>query len=462
MISGPYRTSVKSYRRVATAAMALFLVCAATPSARAQFGLGFNNRFGVVGGVSVDAEGAVRSASTQDRSGLLKSMRESIAAPTGELADKTQLRMVSLVKLQQEIARAMAADEPVDEEVLYLAGLQRIEYIFVYPENGDIVLAGPAEPWRVREDATVVGQSSGRPVLQLEDLITALRNTEVTRNQVMSVSIDPTPEGEMRLNRLLSQLRTGPGFDPRRVEPAMREAFGPQMVKLAGVATDSRMAQTLLAADYRMKRLAMNLEDSPVSGMPSYMEMIRNGGTQRGAQPRWWMACDYDAILHSDDRLAWKLTGQGVKAMTEDELVDANGVRRQTGQANQQAQRWADQFTEKFDELCTYNAAFGDLRNVMDLNIVATVIEAHELESVAGCDFGLLRGDALETPSWKVPKTISPECSFVRGRAGWTVSASGGVEVNPWKVVSQQTRTDRSVASVRAKAQPSGDRWWWD
>ncbi len=445
------------------------VTCLACP-AQAQFGFGAGIvRGGVVGGVSVDAEGAVQNASSLERAGWLKEMRKAISEPSGALADKTQLRMISLSKLQSEIARAKANDQPLSDDVLYLAGLQRVEYVFVYPEQHDIVLAGPAEGWVVRHDASVVGKTTGRPVLQLEDLLTALRTTEASRQQAISVSIDPTPEGEVRLNRLLAQARTaGAGFNPTSMESAMREAFGPQVVKLTTIASDSRMAHTLVAADYRMKRLAMDLEESPVAGLPSYMSMIRNGGASQGAQPRWWMSCDYDAILHSEDMLAWKLTGRGIKALSEDELVDAQGARSGTGRANKFAQRWADLFTEKFDELCAHNAAFGDLRNLMDLNIVATVISGHELEKVAGCDFGLLKGEAdqLPTPSWKTPKTISPECSFVKGRSGWTVSASGGVELNPWQVVSQQAKSDSAVKVVYAKAAKpdgvaQGNKWWW-
>lgn len=464
MINGHYLKSVKNWNPRLCLAVGLIVSLATSQSANAQFGFGFGNRIGVVGGVSVDAAGTVRSVSAQERDGWLRDMRQAVAKPSKDLASETSLRMISLSKLQAEIASAIKANRPLAEEVLYLAGLQRVEYVFVYPEQNDIVLAGPAEGWIVRDDATVVGQTSGRPVLQLEDLLTALRTSEAAQRQPISVSIDPTPEGEARLNRLLSQVRSGPGFNPATLEPAMRKAFGPQQVSLTTVATDSRMANSLVAADYRMKRLAMGLESSPVTGLPSYMQMIRNSGAGNGKQPRWWMACDYDAILHSDDMLAWKLTGKGIKAMTEDELVDANGLRKRTGTANQHAQKWADMFTEKFDELCSYNAAFGDLRNVMDLNIVATVIRGHELERVAGCDFGLLMGDngSLETPAWKTPKTISPECSFVKGRMGWTVSASGGVEVNPWKVVSLQAKADDSVGSVRNESAPATDSWWWN
>ncbi len=133
-----------------------------------------------------------------------------------------------------------------------------------------------------------------------------------------------------------------------------------------------------------MKLLAMNHEQAPVPGLPSYMEMARNVRASRGTQPRWWIACDYDSIRHTEDGLAWKLDGRGVKAMTEEELVTSDGSRKSAKDTtNKFAQKWADLFTEKFDELCKHNSSFGELRNVMDMNVVATLIAAQQLDNSA-------------------------------------------------------------------------------
>ncbi len=413
-----------------------------------------------IGGVMVNADGVVRAATQEDVAGVLKQLRAEVAPAPQGLVGNSPMRMVSLAKLSKEIERAVAANEKVSDEVLYLAGLQRIEYVFVYPEANDIVLAGPAEGWQVREDASVVGVNSGRPVLQLEDLLVALRTVKQARQEAISVSIDPTPAGEKRLKQLLAGLR---GADPTQYEAKIKEAFGPQMVTLTTVAADSRMARTLVSADYRMKTLAMNLESSPIQGLTSYMEMIRHGGAPAGTQPRWWMACDYSSILKSEDGLAWKLTGQGVKAMTQEEFSNTDGSRTAANRKNKLAEKWAEKFTENFDELAKHISAFGDLRNVMDMNVVATIIDAHNLESVAGLDLSVLRDPAkVTTPAWDSPKMIAPHCSFINGRAGWTISASGGVDINPWRVVAQQTKADASVSLVRTKANPSSDRWWWN
>ena len=438
----------------------LVIVPASTVSAQFGFGLGT----GVVGGVKVDAGGVVRDASIEEQGEELRQLRAAMKSPTGPLAAKASLRMISLKKLQQAIQQAAQQDKPLADEVLYLAGLQRIEYVFAYPEQNDIVLACPAEPWIVRDDSSVVGKNSGRPVLRLEDLLVALRTVEEAQREVISVSIDPTAEGQVRLQQLMSKM-TGNGFNPEVAAPMIKEAFGPQDVRLTAVPKDSRMAQTLVAADYQMKRLAMNLENSPVQGLPSYMELIRNVGNKKGLQPRWWITTNYDALLHSQDRLAWKITGSAIKAMSEDQYLTKSGDRVGTGSANKTAEKWANLFTEKYDELCSTSSVFGDLRNVIDLNVVAAIIRSQRMEETVGCNLDLLCGaevSKLPTPQWQVPKSLAAQCSFVRGQAGWTISASGGVEINSWKIVADSAKADDSVKATYTKASSTGDNWWWN
>lgn len=422
---------------------------------------------GVVGGVSVDAEGVVQSATLAQREANLAQLRQAVLGAQGDAAKPGDMRMVSLKGLQEAILKHRNDGRVLPEEILFLAGLQRVQYIFVYPEQHDIVIAGPAEGWTVRADGSVVGVKSSRPVVQTEDLLSAFRTVEAARRAPISVSIDPTPEGSKRLERVLASVQVGPGFQPQVLEPAMREAFGPQQVKFTTVATDTRMAQTLVAADYRMKLLAMNLEESPVAGLPSYIEMIRTVRATK-TQPRWWMATQYDAINHTEDRLTWKLDGRGIKAMTEEELVAHDGTRTSAKNTNKIAQKWADLFTSKFDELCVHNASFGELRNTIDLNVVATIIAAHRLDEMAGCDLSVLRGTegGIETNGHTTPKTIPPHCSFIKGIGGWIVTASGGVEINPWQVVSENSRLDTQLVSKRTPAaqlkQATADQWWWD
>jgi hypothetical protein len=193
--------------------------------------------------------------------------------------------------------------------------------------------------------------------------------------------------------------------------------------------------------------------------------MIRGMRQSQNTQPRWWIACQYDALRHSDDNLAWKLDGRGVKAMTEEEYVSSDGNRSSAKSANKFAQKWADLFTGKFDELCVHNASFGELRNAIDLSVLATLITAQQLDKTAGLDLSVLRGTKgdIDVGGRATPKTIPAHCSLIKGAGGWIVSASGGVEINPWQVVSQTRKSDNSIAAKRAPAlSASGAQWWWD
>ena len=77
----------------------------------------------------------------------------------------------------------------------YLAGMQRVQYVFVYPQHNDIVLAGPGEGWKLNAQGEVVGITTNRPVLLLDDLKVALRSIEAVQTTGISCSIDPTPDG---------------------------------------------------------------------------------------------------------------------------------------------------------------------------------------------------------------------------------------------------------------------------
>lgn len=217
------------------------------------------------------------------------------------------------------------------------------------------------------------------------------------------------------------------------------------------------MARVLLAADFRMKLYGMNLAQAPVKGLPSYLEMIRNrASAATQLQQRWWMACDYDAIKHSRDRLAWQISGPGIKTMTEVEARDQAGNVKQTGKVDATAKKWAENFTAKLDVLSTKDTVFGDLRNVMDLCVVAALIEAHQLESLAACDLTGILGDSsqVETPSLDIPKALDPQISLLESVQGMLVSASGGVMIESWQVATQ-TKEDDRVAAAYAKA----SRW---
>lgn len=419
-----------------------------------------------VGGVMIDATGVMRSATVQELRELANAMQQGLAPLAGDLEKKTDMRMVSLRGLQDAIIASHQQGREIPDDVEFLAGLQRIEYVFVDQEKNDVIIAGPAEPWKLRPDGFVVGSVTGGATMRLSDLAVALRSVETARKEGISCSIEPTAEGRLRLQKLLRRITLRPGQNPAVYEASMREAFGPQTIQLTGVPTDSRFARTMVAADYEMKRVAMGLANSPVNGLTSYLEMSKNAAHASNQNPRWWMACDYDSLARSKDGMAWKLSGQGVKTLTEQDSISQDGTAAQTGRTDKVAQAWADNMTEKYSELSRQMPIFSDLQNIMDMTIVATLIVQERLSEKANLDLSLLtaKSDNLPLPTYVTPKAVDPQCSFIRGRGGkWVVTASGGVDINGFEVVEKQ-KTDASLTDVcsTALAATSGNRWWWD
>ncbi|MDZ4851228.1 MAG: DUF1598 domain-containing protein [Pirellulaceae bacterium] len=448
----------KTLHRLPIALIGVAIFCS---SASAQF---FNGNTGnrVVGGVSIDADGIVRDSVAEDQNALLATLREQLAGGQGDFAKPATMRMISLKQLQAAMTEAAQAGKPLPEEVLLLGGLTRVEYVMAYPEKQDIVIAGPSENWTIGKNGSIVGITSGRPIVYLDDLMTAFQTSDSSRTNAISCSIDPTPEGTKRLTALLDGIRLGPGVNPVSFEPEMRRAFGPQTVSLTGLPTNSHMARVIFAADYQMKRYGMNIAQAPVKGLPSYIEMIRNKSV-KSPQSRWWMACDYSAIEHSEDKLAWKLTGRGIKTMTEQETIQKDGSIKQTGKTEPFAQKWAELFTEKLDDLAVKDTVFGELRNVMDVCVVAALIQSRNLDQIAQCDLSVLRGEKKTIPSSELtsPTQLDPQCTFLKTASGWVVSASGGVMVDAWSVVSKTTLKDE-LNSVRDQAKQDENAWTWN
>jgi len=441
----PCPLPTRAARPVMVPILALGLIAALSAVASAQQWWGAGR---TVGGIAIDAEGMLENATVDELGKLSRLRRGSLERIPDELNGVVELRKISLRRLEAAIQQCTENGKKLPDALKCLAGLQQIRYVFVYPKQKDIVLVGPGEGWKVDKRGNIVGITTGRPVMFLDDFLVALRTARQAANGGISCSIDPTAEGIARLHNL--KLRKG--SDPYQAAATMETLLGPQNISLTGVPPTSRFARVLVAADYRMKRLGMGLEPSPVPGLPSYLKMMK--ATGRGMStlaPRWWLEPDYRPLLKSPDGLAWELRGASVKAMTEEDLLTATGNRRHTGRANPVAQKWADNMTKKYPELAIAEPIFGELRNCMELAIVAALVVKESLTEKAGYSMPIL----FDPADVKVGKFAAP-------KHNWVITASGGVQVNSWSIAD---RVQQSDAPARARTQATPGRktnWWWN
>ena len=449
----------QTVRRIATVTLLLVPLLAISSAAEAQVLAQTRS----VGGVSINAEGLLENATIDNMGVLARLSAKAVGQVPGDLNEAVPLRKVSLRRLEEAIQTSLkGGDKELPAEIRYLAGLQQIRYVFVYPEEHDVVLVGPGEGWKADKRGNIVGVHSGRPVLLLDDLLVTFRSARQAAQGGISCSIDPTPDGLAKLRGHAKKLKTI--GNPSATAAGIERALGLQQISVHGVPASSHFARVLVAADFRMKRLAMNFEPSPVRGLPSYLQMIR--ATGRGMSnmlPRWWLEPNYQEVLKSPDGLAWELRGGSVKAMTEEDFLTATGNRQHTGRANPMAQRWAESMTAKYDELATAEPIFGELRNCMELAIVAALVTKERLAERAGASFPLLTdASEVKTLKYPAPKQVASQASVLKKGRNWVISASGGVLINSYVIADKTQPSDKPAKAKSAANASKKSTWWWN
>jgi hypothetical protein len=455
--------------QIPSAVLVCLAVIANGGSASAQNNGGNNNNN--IGGISIDADGVVRRAESLPQSERLRrEQMEAFAAEnlSGDMQAYSDLRKVSLVKLEQAYAEVMDAGEDVSEEMLHLAGLQRIDYVFIDTDARDIVVAGPAEGFAPDDQARMVGLTTGRPAIRLDDLIVALRSV-LQERQAIRISIDPD---EDRLAALQEYVRrnssaTSTAGAQRRYRQ-MGQILGLENVTIDGIPRDSHFARSLVEADYLMKRISLGAESSGVRGIRSHLSLLAPNGN---SMQRWWFVPFYEGIYASDDGNAYEIVGQRAQLMAQEEWVDAQGARSNAAFTRASTEQYAVLFTEHFEELAEVSPVFAEMQNLFDLAVVAALIDTNGAMRRVGWRADVFL-DQQRAPiaSFDVPRQVPSEAMTRPARRGVMLGLIGGVTLSPWDVVqkfeSHGGEEGARVAGVRARSfgRPESDEivWWWD
>jgi hypothetical protein len=425
-----------------------------------------------VAGVTVDAQGVLRAKMFADPGGQL--MQERVSAARAALDPKvsafSKLRKISLNRLEQAILDHQGT---ISNEMRYLAGLQRVRYVFYYPDSKDIVLAGPAEGWATDVSGRVVGLTSRRPVIQLQDMVVALRAFAPggSPTQEIGCSIDPTPEGLAAMQQFRRSIHlSGPpsAEEVRTIAEGMRTSLGLQNVTIRGVSPKSHFAQVLVEADYRMKLIGIGLEAPPVK-MVSYVDRVKLSEVARNAMQRWFFLPDYQCVRQSDDKLAMELVGDGVKLVGEDEVVNAQGERKaSTGRGNKASQAFIRSFTKKYPELAERSPVYAELRNLIDLAVAAAYLQSQDYYGKAGWKMEFFGSEqAFPVETYDIPKTVESAANAIwRGNVLGT-PVGGGVQIQAGQALEGDNLLgdDKAkVSKLRETVKPNlaKGQWWWD
>lgn len=427
------------------------------------------------GGVYVDAGGLMKKLSARADSALLAVHRAAIASnSSGDPRKSSALRKISLTRLEREVQLLKAQGRDPSEAMQTLAGLQRIQYILVYPETRDIVLAGPAGDWRRDPEGRLVAMTNGAPVIHLDDLVVALRNayTDMSR---FGCSIDP------RQANLAAAKATNERWSAQPLRSAtqrtkwleeVRSAIGRQDIRVYGIDPRTHAGRVLIEADYRMKLVGIGLEEG-VPGLSSYLSSIEIG--KDGKVPpmnvlRWWFTLNYDSVQATAARDAFRLQGPGVKVLSENEFLTERGERVHTGESDELTKQFAESFTKQFEKLATKYPVYAELRNIFDLALVASVMHSQDLPGQVGWHMTHFGPQGEYEPLLAAaPQEVESVMNHrVIGGKHVVAVVSGGVRVDAKALTAAEAvKTDNYglMASERRASTPQNlvrRAWWWD
>jgi hypothetical protein len=407
--------------------MALLLALAAGGPAWGQAAAAYDPQ-----GVQVDANGVLRSRTSEPDARLAELWKN---AKT--LQKDGKFLYVSLPRLFAEARRSIERGKGLPSDLRYLGGLTRLQYVFVYPDSKDLVVAGPSEPVDAREAYRPLGKITGRPVLHLEDLVTALRAFGPGRNpDRLGCDIEVTPEIRERVNARIQSV--GPaarlvGF--RKVCDQIAEAGGFQPVKYFGLEPTTRFAFVCVEADYRLKQLGLGLLPSPVAKVESYRSLI----LQPEKEFRFSLESNYDALAASPDGLAFELRGPSLKVNggllghPESTVQDLSPA----------GKRFVASCNENFDALIRHLVSWADLCNLGDLSVLAALVGGDGLAEKAGWDLSwILDPKGYPVTEMNAPTSAAVLCNYTTSGSN-AVFLTGGIWIKPAEWAAKRASDER-------------------
>ncbi|MFT5525728.1 MAG: hypothetical protein ACI9HK_003698 [Pirellulaceae bacterium] len=434
---------------------------------------------GFPGGVLVDTTGVMRKVQDAVDGRPLSNLRLAAlnADDHQDLLRDSSLRKISLRRLEKELQMLAAQGKPATQAMKNFAGIYSLDYVFIYPKTGDIVLAGPAGRWTTQSEGRVVNHRHGKPVLQLDDFVVMLRATH-SKDPVFGCSITPTEESLAKTRRFITESTKKP-LQPHQRNgwlTSLRDALGKQDIDVFGINPQTHAARILVEADYRMKLVGMGLEDGTL-GVTSYLDSIELKPGEAAPSMnvlRWWFTLNYDAVTTTPNREAFQINGTGVKVLSETELLTAQGKRIHTGKSDELTALFARSFTKNFDNMSDKYPIYAELKNIFDLALVGGLIASDDTPNKIGWTPTFLDPHNRHA-DFHYEETLAPAPRQVESIINHRVinktqiiaGVSGGVRadvrslVRPSAIEQDEYGLLKSQRIESEREMPK-DRWWWD
>lgn len=323
----------------------------------------------------------------------------------------THMRALSLRVLQERVQHCQPQGH-CDDDVLYLAGLKRIQGYIVDTEQHDLVLVGQTEP-------------AAWPALHLQDLVIALRDAwqlyAVTRDNVRyiadpGVSIDPHPQVIAQLQRIGDSLhqQSGEAAQEKSLAAWHATCHQPQQTRADGIPFDTHFTSIMLQADYDLKRFVDGSEPLAIEGFSSlsalHLEAAKRALKAGKVAP--FSLTTMSRFWFSPGRLTLKeqpgialIDTFGIKLLTEEEHLSQQGQIVGNGTATPLAAQWAQMVTHLYPHIAAQRPVFRELENLAWLVALARTLKFREAPTAAGLSLEWLLTH-FAVPATPVPRTV--------------------------------------------------------
>lgn len=386
----------------------------------------------------------------------------------------SDLRVISLRKLDQALAWRTAKGLRTTQEFDYLAGLSRIEYVFVDEATEDVLLAGPANGHQrataknndaVQNNTALDATVQGFHLIDLALLIDLLNS----RSLPLGCSIDPTDEGILAAQQLLKPAGALKrlAIDPQKFVGQMQDKIGPHHVRVFGMPAGSPAAVALVAADEHMKQLGFGNTHTSIPIESYFDHLDKQTDVPSQSLIRWWFTFANEPIRANAQRNLFQLPRQCVALLSEQQWVSMLG-RKATGKHDPSADAFATSMTAGMAELRKVHPDYARMVALFESTLaLQLVLEASGQHDLHDWFPSLTHFANASYQGQTEPKTVSGLTTWHKLKNGTVVAVvSGGVRIDPreltteshWEMSSVSVDLQRESTSVEV----SRECWWWD
>ncbi len=409
-------------------------------------------------GVYVDPKGYMKRLKESGQ--LPVDLRLAVAEPAKHPWRKqSKLRTISLKQLDASLAASRAAGLQPTVDLLKLAGLSRITYVKVLPDQEDVLLAGPS------------GENEHGFLLHDLATVAALINQQTVP---MGCSIEPSNAGILAAQEMLQQSDAIDRLarNPKLLVQQMQEKIGDHSVSVFGLPAHCSTAVALIDADEHMKRVAFGTAKT-IPRVKTYFDFLDDQSTVPSQSiVRWWFAFSDEPIRANGADHMFQLPESAVCVLSEQQWVSQTAQRAPTGQRDRCADQFAKEISKKMPELRKTLPSYARLCGVFEAGLALQLaLEVNGEANLRGwfpnlCGLGKELCESRAQPS---PKSVEGLTTWHRLRSGTTVAVvSGGVKLDLQAASGRENWQDAkflassAVPDKAAVVNTAHSRWWWD